>query len=94
MSSYIARSCSPSASVKGLPSEGLIGGVTDRDGALGFGKGLVTLEVVGSTFEPLERALVRVINGLSRTGPGTVGDEFTSGRGWNWPCLIHRSRQD
>jgi hypothetical protein len=81
MSSYMLRSSSPSASVKGLPLEGLIGGVTDREGVRGFDKGLVALEVVGRAVEPFERALVRVVKGRSGTGPEAVGDDVTSGRG-------------
>ena len=82
-----------SASVKGLPFEGLIGGLTDLDRARGLGRGLVAREV-GCTVEPFERALVRVVKGCSGTGPGAEGDEVTSGRGLNWPYLTHRSRQD
>jgi hypothetical protein len=81
MSSYMLRSASPSASVKGLPLEGLIGGVTDREGVRGFGKGLVALEAVGRAVEPFERALVRVVKGCSGTGPEAVGVDVTSGRG-------------
>jgi hypothetical protein len=81
ISSYISRSASPSASVKGLPSEGLMGGVSDREGVLGFGKGLATLEAVVCAIEPLESALVRFARGCSRTGPEAVGDDVISGRG-------------
>jgi len=53
----------PSASVKGLPLEGLIGGETDLDRVRGLGRGLVAREVVDRAVEPFERALVRVIKG-------------------------------
>jgi hypothetical protein len=51
----------PSASVKGLPLEGLIGGVTDLDRVRDLGGGLVAREAMGRAVEPFERALVRVV---------------------------------
>lgn len=63
ISSYISISALPSASVKGLPLEGLIGGVTDLDRVRGLGGGLLAREVVDRAVEPFERALVRVVKG-------------------------------
>jgi hypothetical protein len=51
----------PSASVKGLPLEGLTGGVTNVDRVRGLGGGLVAREAMGRAVEPFERVLVRVV---------------------------------
>jgi hypothetical protein len=80
ISSYISISALPSASVKGLSSEGFVGGVTDLDTVRGLGGGLVAREAVGRAVEPFESALVRVVTGRCGTGAGAVGDEVTSGR--------------
>jgi hypothetical protein len=51
----------PSASVKGLPLEGLMGGVIDLDRVRDLGGGLVAREAMGRAVEPFGRALVRVV---------------------------------
>jgi hypothetical protein len=63
ISSYISMSALPSASVNGLPLEGLMGGETDLDRVRGLGRGLVARDAVYRVVEPFERALVRVVKG-------------------------------
>jgi len=52
-----------SASVKGLPLEGLMGGETDLDRVRDLGGRLADCDAVYRAVEPFERALVRVVKG-------------------------------